>query len=148
MAVVIPAARMWGFAIAAASFAVAIVESGVVFQADQVVPGWDKAIHALCAFGLVLVLCPSRDRRRRGVIAAIAMGMAWEVAQFWIDPYQGHSVALYAVDTVTDLAADVIGALAAVRPLTRTAASRPSVARRRGSKTYARIGATEVTSED
>jgi len=126
MTVVTRAARMWGFAIVAASFAVAVVESGVVFHADDVLPGWDKAIHALCAFGIVLALAPARDQRRRGALAAIAIGLGWEVAQFWMDPYQGHTVALYAVDTVTDLTADVIGALAAVVPPTRTAASRPS----------------------
>src|SRR4026207_2000228 len=113
MAMVMTAPRRWGIAILAVSFAIALVESGVVLHADRAVPGWDKAIHALCAFGLVLALCPSRDRRRRGAIRAIAMGVAGEAAQFWIDPYQGHSVELYALDTFTDMAADVIGAVVA-----------------------------------
>jgi hypothetical protein len=125
MTVLIPTARAWGAALVAASFTVAVVESGVLFHADQVIPGWDKAIHAACAFGLVLALSPTPDRRRRGIVAVIAIGLAWEAAQFWLDPLQGHTVALYAVDTVTDLTADVIGALAAARPLTRTAAPRP-----------------------
>lgn len=125
MTVLIPTARAWGFAVVGGSFAVAIVESGVVFHADQVLPGWDKVIHALCAFGLVLALCPV-DRRGRAVLAVIAIGLGWEAAQFWIDPYQGHTVALYAVDTATDVMADVVGAVAAARPpRMRTAASHP-----------------------
>lgn len=39
----------------------------------------------------------------------------WEAVQFWVDPYQGHAPAIYALDTVTDLAADVIGAVVALR---------------------------------
>src|SRR3954468_636718 len=109
MTVLIPTARACGAALVVASFTVAVVESGVLFHADQVIPGWDKAIHAACAFGLVLALAPTPDRRWRGVVAAIAIGLAWEAAQFWIDPLQGHTVALYAVDTATDLTADVIG---------------------------------------
>jgi hypothetical protein len=125
MAVLIPAVRAWGFAVVGASFAVAVVESGVVFHADQVLPGWDKAIHALCAFGLVLALCPSPGGRRRAVVAVIATGLAWEAVQFLIDPYQGHTPAIYILDTATDLAADVIGAALALRP-----ASAPTAAPR------------------
>lgn len=115
MTVAISRVRAWGFAIVATSFAVALVESGVVFHADALLPGWDKPVHAITAFGLVLAFCPARDGRRLGVVAAIAMGLAWEVVQFVIDPYQGHTAAMYALDTVTDLAADVFGAVLTLR---------------------------------
>ena len=105
----------------ALSFAVAFVESGVVLHADAVVPGWDKPVHALCGYGIVLALCPMPHRRQLGVVAAITLGLGWEVVQFFIDPYQGQTPAVYALDTVTDLAADLLGAvIAQASPRTRS----------------------------
>jgi hypothetical protein len=115
MAMLIPAARAWGFAIVALCFAIAAVESGLLLNADAVVPGWDKPIHALCAFGVVLITTPRRERRRLGFVAAVAAGIGWEVVQFSVDPFQGHEPAIYAVDTITDLLADAVGAALAMR---------------------------------
>jgi hypothetical protein len=115
MAMLIPAARAWGFAIVAVCFAIAALESGLLLNADAAVPGWDKPIHALCAFGVVLMLTPQRERRRLGLVAAIAAGIGWEVAQFLVEPFQGHAPAIYAIDTITDLLADAVGAVLATR---------------------------------
>lgn len=112
------AIRMWGFAIFAACIAIAAVESGLIVHVDAVLPGWDKPVHALCVFGLVLILTP-QPRRRRGVVAAIAAGIAWELAQFFFDPLQGHTPELWALDTATDLAADLAGAVLAMRAAPR-----------------------------
>ena len=128
--------RARGFAIVALCFAIAAFESGLLVDADRALPGWDKPVHALCAFGVVLALEPRPGRRRLAAVAAIAIGIAWEAIQFFVDPFQGHEPALYAIDTLTDVLADALGAALAARTtrgissgLERTA-GRPAAERR------------------
>ena len=126
MKVHIPASRAVGIALIAASFAVGVVESGLFLRADDAIPLWDKAIHALCAAGVVLAVAP-RARTRVAVGVGLGAGFGWEVIQFAVDPFQGHAPLVYWIDTLTDLAADVVGALIALRwtaaPVTRVGAT-------------------------
>jgi len=115
MKVHIPASRAVGIALIALSFAVGAVESGLFLRADDALPLWDKAIHALCALGIVLVVAPRGLSARSAVAIALGAGLVWEVIQFVIDPFQKHTPPIYAIDTLTDLAADVAGGLIALR---------------------------------
>jgi hypothetical protein len=116
--------RAIGIALIALTFAVAAVESGLALGADAALPLWDKPMHAVGAFALALAVTPTPRWRSSTLVAVVGVCVAWEVIQFIVDPYQGHAPLAYALDTLTDLAADVAGALVAFRrggPPTRDA---------------------------
>lgn len=115
MRIHIPAPRAVGLALIAVSFAVGAVESGLFLRADDAIPLWDKVIHAVCALGIVLVAAPKGARPRSAVAIALVAGSGWEVIQFAVDAFQGHSPQIYAIDTITDLAADAVGGVIALR---------------------------------
>ncbi len=97
------------------TFAIAAVESGFAFHVDDALPLWDKPVHALCAFGLMLMISPARRLRTAALVAVLGTGIAWEVVQFVVEPFQGQPPLRYAIDTLTDIIADILGTLYALR---------------------------------
>jgi len=114
MAMRIRRGRRRGVALVLAMFTLALLESRLELHADQWLPLWDKPVHALTAAGLVLTVSPRRDRSGWTWLGIMALGIAWEIAQFEIQPFAGVAPIAWAVDTAGDLFADGAGAFVAL----------------------------------
>lgn len=101
-------------------FAAATAESRLALHADEHLPLWDKVVHAIAGLGLLLAIAPRTGRRAPAFAAVLGLGVAWEVAQFVIDPFQGKTPVPYAIDTVTDVLADAAGAVAGLVRMDRS----------------------------
>ena len=114
----------WGSAALAAALNAAAYAASL-----YAIPGFDLALHALTIFALTLLLAahmrgalPGAQRALAHVAILIALGVAlgtaWEIAEWLFDALTYGNAIRGKTDTMTDLLADTVGAaLAAGRAL-------------------------------
>jgi hypothetical protein len=112
--------RLRVFAWASAALAAALNVAGYAASLYQI-PGFDVALHAVTIFALTLVLAvhmrPAlpgawRPASHLAILVAlgVALGAAWEIAEWTFDALTSGNAIRGKTDTMTDLVADGAGA--------------------------------------
>ena len=103
-----------GVLIISAMFGVSFFMTGAPLRERAIPP--DKVIHAVSGAGLAFAFSAYFKKRGNLILFIFFVGLVFEAAEFWSVPFGVYGDAdRYVIDTVLDLAVDVLGGLAALQ---------------------------------